>query len=80
MADRWDVHQHRDELRVSCESTVYHPEQGHLCYGIREYQVWLWFPIRFKDKAAAFRWIESGYIAELQESLSILQVGFVNLK
>lgn len=74
---RWDCHAHRDELRVSDEATVYHPEQGQLCYGERHYDGTLFYPLRFKDKAAAYRWIERGTIAEVQESLSVLAVGFV---
>lgn len=29
--DGWNCHEHRNELRVSDASTVYHPERGQLC-------------------------------------------------
>lgn len=73
---RWDCHQHRDELRVSDSNTVYHDERGQLCYGYRHLNTFLFFPIQFKDKAAAYKWIESGCIAQLQEGLGCLAVGF----
>ena len=76
LTKRWDCHEHRDELHVSFNATVYHTEQGQLCYGERHWDVWLWFPIQFKDRSAAAKWINHGNIAEIQESLSILQVGF----
>lgn len=59
---------------------MYHEVQGHLCYGVRGLGgIWLWFPIRFKDKAAAYAWIKDGCISQLQEGLGTLQVGFVYL-
>ena len=76
MSERWDCHLHKDELRVGCENTIYHPEKGQLCYGVREAYGWLFYPIRFKDKAAAYKWIKEGCIAEIQEGLTCLQVGF----
>lgn len=76
--ERWDCHSHRAELKVSGQATVYHPEHGQLCFGERHWDCFLQFPLRFNDMAAAQRWIESGYISELQESLGNLQVGFSN--
>lgn len=73
---RFDCQEHRDELRVSDAATVYHSEWGQLCYWEVHWDCILYYPIRFKDKAAAQRWIESGTIAEIQESMSCLHVGF----
>jgi hypothetical protein len=73
----WNCHDHRDELRISSQNTIYHEDHGQLCFGERIGKTWLFFPIKFKDKAAASRWIEKGCIAKLQEGLGILQVGFV---
>ena len=72
----WDVHQHRDELGVTDQASVFHPEKGQLCWW--EYRgLWrFYFPIRFKDVAAAWKWVQFGTIAELQEGMNILQVGF----
>lgn len=79
MSKRWDCHDHRDELQVSHQCTVYHPEHGQLCYGMRQFFSWLYFPIRFGSRAAALKWVESGWISELQEGLSVLNVGFTKV-
>jgi len=79
--NRWDVHRHKDELYVSNGNTVYHREHGQLCitdrvaYAMGE-NMYLSFPITFKDKAAAYRWIQSGTIADLQEASRCLRIGF----
>ena len=73
---RWDCHEHRDELKISDACTIYHPERGQLCYGERHWDCVLFFPLVFKSKQQANEWIEKGYIAQLQESLGILNVGF----
>lgn len=77
MNDRWDPHAHRDELRVSVFYTVYHPEQGQLCQGHRELYGTVFVPIQFASREQARKWIQEGCIADLQESLTNLQVGFV---
>lgn len=76
MSERWNCHDHRDELRVGPESTVFHPDHGILCYYYIEWNGTFYFPFKFKDKAAAYKWIQSGYISELQEGMTWLQVGF----
>ena len=73
----WDCHKHKDELKVSDHSTVYHPYRGQLCYAERQYDAFLFHPVVFTDKQAAWKWIESGTIADIQESLGCLGVGFV---
>ncbi len=72
----WNVHEHRNELRVSDNRTIYHPEKGQLCYQERHYDCILYYPVKFKDKQSAYKWIESGCIADIQESLQTLSVGF----
>jgi len=76
---RWDCHEHRHELQISDHCSVYHPDHGQLCYSEKHYDCVLYFPVLFKDKAAAAKWIEKGCIAEIQEGLMNLGVGFVNL-
>jgi len=76
VTERWDCHQHRDELKVSDAAAVYHPERGVLCYGEHHWDVAIYYPVLFKDKAAAYKWIESGCIAEIQESFHNLDIGF----
>jgi len=78
-AEHWDCHAHRDELRVSDHGTVYRPEHGQLCWWQVHWDCVLFYPIVFKSKFAAGQWIERGYIGELQESWSILQIGFSNV-
>ena len=63
-------------MLVSDAATVYHPERGQLCYFDRRWDCVLSYPIQFKNKAAAMNWIKSGTIAEIQEGLSMLAVGF----
>lgn len=75
-ASRWDCHNHREELKVSQHATVYHPDHGQLSVLEKHWDVNLWHPIMFKDKAAAWKWIQEGYIAELQEGLGNLGVSF----
>lgn len=72
----WDCHEHRDELRSSNGATVYHLEKGQLCWWEIHWGCIIYHPIRFKNRLAAQEWIEKGCIAQIQESLSILQVGF----
>lgn len=72
----WDVHQHKDELCVSDAATIYHPEHGQLCYCERHWDCLLYHPIQWKDRAAAYKWINEGCIAEIQEGLNCLAVGF----
>lgn len=80
---RWDCHKHKSEMFVSGEHTVCHPEQGVLCYWFAVYgsgrRLLTFFPIRFNSNALAQKWIDSGCIADIQESLSILEVGFSNV-
>lgn len=80
MAERWDCHQHRDEMFTSDARTVCHPEKGQLCYWLDQYHgdhvCRTYHPIEFKTEAFAEKWIDSGFIAELQEGMSILAVGF----
>ncbi len=48
-----------------------------LCQGVREYPFMIFHPIQF-DHEKAEKWVEKGYIAELQEGLTNLAVGFEN--
>lgn len=74
---QWDCHEHRDEFKVSnWGSYVYHPEKGVLSQTMRHYDAYINVPIAFKDNAAAYKWIKEGTIAEVQENLTDLQVGF----
>lgn len=73
---RWDCHEHREELQVSSQNSVYHLEQGQLCFWDVRHDCILYYPILFADKAAAWKWIHSGCIAQIQESMSYLRVGF----
>lgn len=72
----WDVHRHRDELWVSAAATVCHSERGQLCWCEQHWDVLLWHPIQFRNKATAAGWIARGTIGELQEAMSDLSVGF----
>ena len=74
----WDCHEHRDELDVSAQLTVYHPEYGQLCYAEKKPSCWIYHPIKFTSHKAAERWIREGYISELQEALYELGIGFSN--
>lgn len=75
-AEQWNVHEHREELLSSDAATVYHLDHGQLCWWEVHWECILYHPIRFIDRHAAQKWIEGGCIAEIQESLSILQIGF----
>lgn len=72
----WNCHDHRDELKISDACTIYHPEQGQLCYGERHWDCILFFPITFKDKQKAQEWIDDGCIAQIQESFGNLNIAF----
>jgi hypothetical protein len=74
--EKWDVHQHKDELCVSDAATIFHPEHGQLCWCERHWDYLLFHPIKWNDRAAAYKWINEGCIAEIQEGLSCLAVGF----
>lgn len=75
-APRWNVHEHKDELFISSQYTVVHPVHGQLGFWERHLDCAVFTPIRFGSTANAEKWIASGTLAELQESLSILAVGF----
>jgi hypothetical protein len=75
-SERWDCHAHREELKVSGEATVWHPEQGQLCYIDKHYDALLFHPVRFKSVPAAWEWTRTGCIADVQEGLSCLGVVF----
>ncbi len=72
----WDCHEHKDELLVSDAATVYHPKRGQLCYMEQHWDCFLWHPIKFSDRSKAYRWIRQGSIAEIQEGIMCLAVGF----
>lgn len=76
MSGRWDYREHKGELEVSNAGTIYHGEHGVLCWSEIKFDFILHHPIGFKDKAAAYKWIREGCIAEIQESLLCLAVGF----
>lgn len=73
--DRWNPHDHRDELQVLFRKYVYHPEHGLLCYWHVEPNGQFIFPLQFKEGEAG-KWIQSGTIGEIQESTSCLEIGF----
>lgn len=74
--EEFDCHRHKDELFITIFNTICHPIHGQLCQGFRTYEGTTFHPIVFKDKISANKWIEKGCIAELQEGLSNLKVGF----
>jgi hypothetical protein len=67
----------RRECLVTVWDTVVHPDYGQLCQGDRMGGCTVWLPIQFKSKPLAYKWIESGTIAEIQEGLTNLKVGFI---
>lgn len=78
----WDCHEHKDEMFV-CNKVVCHPEHGQLCFLSTTFQnsgkYTVSSPIEFNTEAAAQKWIDSGCIGEIQESLNYLHVGFTNV-
>lgn len=76
---RWDCHECRNELCISYFNTIYHPEHGQLCQAEKHWDGILFHPFHFGSKQAAQKWIETGFIAELQEDLSNLGVGFTTV-
>lgn len=74
--NQWDVHKHREELMVSDMATIYHHDKGVLCQLEKHIYVLIYHPIQFKSRDEAFKWIKDGCIADLQESLCNLSVGF----
>jgi hypothetical protein len=77
--DNWNVHEHRHELAVSGNATVYHLERGKLCMVERHWDCYIYHPIVFKTRAAAIEWTKTGCIAELQLSLMCPGIGFSNV-
>ena len=75
MSERWDPHDHRDELQILYDKFVYHPEHGVLCYWYAKPNGQFIIPLEFKEGEAA-KWIESGSIAHIQESTQTLEIGF----
>ena len=75
--ERWDCHKHRHELKVSRARTVYHPEPGQLCQWVQHWDANIYLPIVFNSAHDARKWMEEGCIADLQESLGNLHVGFI---
>lgn len=49
-----------------------------LCVKDRIYACYISTPIQFKTFEAAEKWVQSGTIAELQEGLGTLHIGFTN--
>lgn len=75
----WNCHEHKEELRVSDFCTIYHPDTGQLCIGEHHWNCVLFYPIEFKTKTEAKKWIEEGTIAQLQEAYGNLDIGFTKL-
>lgn len=73
---------HSKEFREECEITIFdtivHPEHGQLCQWDSGWNYIVFLPIQFKDKPAAYKWINEGTIAQLQEGLHSLCVGFIH--
>lgn len=76
--ERWDVHEHKDELFISDENTICHPTKGQLCRFSLNQQCVISVPVVFRTKALAQKWIENGCIADVQEEFQSLSVGFRN--
>ncbi len=57
---------------------VHQPTETVLCQSWNNYGWLLTEPLRWKSAVTANKWIESGCIGELQESLTNLAVGFQN--
>lgn len=72
---------HSNKFREECEITIFdtvvHPEYGQLCQWNSKWNYIAFLPIQFKDKQAAYKWISEGTIAQLQEGLNNLCVGFI---
>jgi len=71
----------RSELDVEVlydkTAIVIHKDIGILCVKYRDkYPYKLYEPVKFNDAQKAQDWIKSGYMAQLQESFSVLDVGF----
>ena len=47
-----------------------------LCYGIKEYPFMIFYVLTWKTHADAEKWMKEGCIADIQESLQNLHVGF----
>jgi hypothetical protein len=47
-----------------------------LCQGIRDYDIMVFHPIRWKTYQGAETWVLNGCIGQLQEEMSDLAVGF----
>lgn len=75
----WDLHRHKAELLVSDNCTIWHPQHGQLCMAEKHYDVTIYHPVRFMDKPSAWKWITDGCLADLQEGLGCLQIGFSNI-
>ena len=75
---------HSPAFRAGCTATAFktvaHKEEGVLCQGARCFEGWTWEPIRWRSSAAAWRWIQSGSLAEIQEGLGNLVVQFVKMQ
>jgi hypothetical protein len=75
----WDYTNHREELHVSNSGFVFHHKHGILCEGAIKGDYFVANPVRFKTRADAWAWIREGTIAEVQENLANLRVGFINI-
>lgn len=75
----WNVHLFKNELKISSYGTIYHHEHGQLCQAEHFHDCKLYYPVRFISKKEAQAWIDKGTIANLQEDLNNLDVGFQTL-
>lgn len=69
-----------DIIRMSdnCWIIVHKQTETILCQSWRYFQWMLSEPIKFKTANNAQKWITEGCIADIQESLTNLNIGFVN--
>lgn len=87
LMEEWESKHYRPHpSRLSIVKYIYHKDETYswaiicddgkvLCQGIREYPYMIFHPILWDYKKAE-KWIEKGYIGNLQEGLSNLAVGF----
>lgn len=65
------------EVLFDKTAIVIHKDIGILCVKYRDkYPYKLYEPVKFTDAQKAQKWVESGYMAQLQENFSELDVGF----
>lgn len=72
--DPWNVHEHKNELHISKNCTIYHIVHGQLCFREREIysekrDIIFYYPVQFGSVSDAERWIKEGTIKELEHEV-----------